>query len=274
MRKNVILLLLSTSTLLLGSCQAHSALSGDNSSEETPTSSGVVPTSSTGAESSSAPESSGSTSASSEPDYGSEIVFKGLVKVYYHNDSGSYADKRLWVWGTGVNGAEYTFDNQSSSDDYGVYKIFDMDKAPFNDFDQTAMRFILKNAGTWSGQSPDIVTGFKKYYPYKTTQDGRELVTIYCVDEGISVQTYNQREDALGDRLSKADFTNWTSISCAGTGTQGTRSASEVGLCSSYSLYAFTREYYALSAEEQVAKKGGLSPQERRAERQRLDDRP
>jgi type I pullulanase len=253
MKKTIGLLLCGSGFLILSSCQKPSPSSSKE--DLTSSTSGIVATSSTGSATSSAPESSGSTSASSEPDYGGDIIYKGLVKIYYHNDSGSYSDKRLWVWGNGVNGAEYLFDNQSSPDEYGVYKVFDMDAAPFNDFDQTAMRFILKNAGTWSGQSPDIVTGFNKYYNYKSSEDGRDLLTIYCVDEGTVVETYNQRDDALGDRLAKVDFTDWKSISCSGTGTKGSRLASEVGVCASYSLYAYTRDYYLLSSEEQASKK-------------------
>jgi type I pullulanase len=254
MKKQLALLSLFSSAFLVVACQPSQNTS--DTSEGSQASSGVVDSTSSG-DTSSAPNSSGSSDTNPEPDYGPDIAFAGLVKVYYHNDSGSYADKRLWVWGTGVNGAEYTFDNQSNPDTtFGVYKVFDMGAAPFNEFTQTAMRFIVKNAGTWSGQSPDIVTGFNKYISYKTTQDGRDLLTIYCVDAGTAVETYNKKEDALGDRLDKADFTSWTTIQCTGTGTQDSRNASEIGLCSSYRLYAYPREYYQMSDADQASKKG------------------
>jgi pullulanase len=217
-------------------------------------SSGIVSSSASSSSQGSAIQSSSSSSGSS--DYGADVVFKGLVKIYYHDDDASvYSSKRLWVWGTGVNGSEYPFDNQASPDNYGLYKIFDMSAEPFSEYDQTAMRFIVKKEGTWSGQSPDIVTGFNKYTSEKTTLDGRDLLTIYCVDEGASVETYAAESDALGDRLSKAEFTSWTTVSCAGTGTQGARSAAEVGLCDSYRLYGYSHDYYLLNSDEQAAQK-------------------
>src|SRR5574344_1345296 len=80
-----------------------------------PASSSNSETSSTG---SSAPLSSSGTSSSSSTnggtssiDYGGDITFTGLVKIYYHNDNSSaYPSKRLWVWGDSVDGAEYGFD--------------------------------------------------------------------------------------------------------------------------------------------------------------------
>lgn len=189
-------------------------------------------------------------------DYGSDITFAGLVKIYYHNDNSAlYPSKRLWVWGDTAAGAEYAFDNQENPDDYGIYKVFDLSTAAFASVQMTAMRFLIKNVGSWGGQSPDIVTGFNMYYPYKTTEGGKEMLTIYCVDESTTVSTYNQKSDALGDRIGKAEFSDWKTIACQGTGDTTNRSASEVGLCVSYSLYALPQSYWLLSSDDQISAK-------------------
>lgn len=230
--------------LLLASCGQAASSAGPVSS-----SSGTTNSSASGAISASTP-------SQSSVDYGDDITFTGLVKIYYHNDNSAlYPSKRLWVWGTSVGGAEYGFDNQSNPDEFGIYKVFDLSTSAFASADMTAMRFLIKNVGSWGGQSPDIVTGFNKYYPFKTTENGKEMLTIYCVDEATSVETYNRKEDALGDRLSKVEFTAWNTIACTGTGTPGDRKASDIGLCVSYSLYAFPHDYWLLDADEQASSK-------------------
>jgi len=243
----------STSSSAPNSASSNEGSTSENNSSATSASVSSSPTSLSSSGTSSYTSSHGSSSSvSSLPD----MTFTGLVKIYYHNDNSAlYPSKRLWVWGDKVGGSEYSFDNQSNPDDYGIYKIFDLSTAAFASADMTAMRFLIKNAGSWGGQSPDIVTGFNNYYPYKTTEDGKEMLTIYCVDESTMVSTYAQKSDALGDRLGSVQFTDWKTISCVGTGDSTNREAAEVGLCVSYTLYALPHSYWLLDSEDQYSAK-------------------
>lgn len=190
---------------------------------------------------------------SSEPEVSYEDTdYHGKVKVYYHNDAGDYANKRIWAWQTGVDGVEYQFDNQTSPDEYGVYKIFDLSQAPWAGTISTEFCFIIKNQATWTGQSTDTICAYGRFKPFE--EEG--MITIYsCEGEGGNIDTYTKREDALGDRIGTAKFTDWRTLHIAGAGTQGDRPAAEVGLVSSYEIYAFDSSYYALNAEDRAIQK-------------------
>ncbi len=209
---------------------------------------------------SSAGESSlGSSSAEGgdgEGSYGEDFVFDGILRIYYHRDDGNYATKRLWIWGSSFEGAslgEVEFANASAPDEFGVYADFDLAASPWSGIAHSYIGFIVKEAQTWSGQSIDIICPFNKFQNnIETNEDGRQLMTIYAVDNGdLSISTYASRALALGDRISSASFLDWKTIEVKGTGTQDGRSEEEIGKVESYSLYDFPESYYLLSSEEQ-----------------------
>jgi type I pullulanase len=187
----------------------------------------------------------------------SDTYYTGKVKICYHRDDGAYSNKRLWIWCTGVDGStlgEVAFDNQKTPDDYGVNKTFDLSSAPWKGAVTTSLSFIVKDASTWDGQSNDTICYFGKFINYLTKDEsGNDLMVIYAVDAGNNaIETYAKQTDAVGDRfLSCAFGSDWKTISCVGTGSQGSRSTGEVGLCSSYSLYGFPTSYYLLETKEQ-----------------------
>jgi type I pullulanase len=191
----------------------------------------------------------------------SDTYYNGKVKIYYHRDDGAYSSKRLWLWCQGVDGStlgEVAFDNQTKPDDYGIYKIIDLSAAPWKGKVGTSISFIVKDTGTWDGQSADVIAYFGKYINYLTKdENGADLMTIYSVDAGNNiVDTYAKKNDAVGDRFLSCAFQNdWVSIKCVGTGADDGRSKTEIGLCSSYTLYGFPTSYFQLEAEEQAAKK-------------------
>ena len=181
-----------------------------------------------------------------------DVDYHGIVRVYYHNDANNYASKRIWAWCKGVDGQEYPFANQTKPDDYGVYCDFDLSKGIWAGSISTTFSFIIKEAGTWSGQSTDTICPFGKYI--SDVKDG--ILTIYACDgEGGNIDTYVKKDDALGDRLATAYFKDWKTIHVEGGGVQGSRKAAEVGKIDSYDLYAYDAKYEALSAEEKVAQK-------------------
>jgi hypothetical protein len=251
MRKSIVVVGLASLAFALGSCQRNTPVS--SSSQEGTVSSNAV---SSETPVSSTPASTFSSADAGEGDY-TDQTWTGKVKIYYHRDDGAYDDKRLWVWSQGVGGdtlGETTFDNQSTvaSDSYGLYKILDMGAAPWAGHTTTSISFIIKKAGTWADQSADTVCPFGRFAKYAVDN----MITIYAnaADGGV-VETYARKEDAVGDRIGSAAFTDWKTLHVVGTGDSTGRDAATVGVCSSYNLYAFTAAYYQLSSEDKIAKK-------------------
>ena len=178
--------------------------------------------------------------------------YHGIVRVYYHNDQNNYANKRIWAWCNGVDGAEYPFANQTKADDYGVYVDFDLSKGVWANALATSFCFIIKDAGTWAGQSTDTICPYGRFV--SEVKDG--ILTIYACDgEGGNIDTFTKKEEALGDRLATAYFKDWKTIHVEGGGQEKGRSKADVGKIDSYDLYAFDAKYEAMSAEEKVANK-------------------
>ena len=183
---------------------------------------------------------------------GEDIAYNGKLKVYYHNDAGDYATKRIWAWGNGVDGAEYQFDNQNNPDDFGVYKVFDLSQGVWAKMVSTTFSFIIKQQGTWDGQSTDTICPFSKFQ--STMEDG--VMTIYsCEGEGGNIDTFVTKKEALGDRVASAYFTDWNKLHVVGGGAQDGRAADVIGKVDSYEVYAYDSEYLQMDREEQAANK-------------------
>ena len=187
-----------------------------------------------------------------EEDY-EDTDYHGKLRVYYHNDAGNYANKRIWAWTKGVDGQEYVFDNQTSPDSFGVYKDFDLSAEPWASAVSTTFSFIIKEAGSWSGQSTDTVVPYGRFVNYK---DSEGLMTIYACDgEGGDIDTFTKREDALGDRLGTAYFSDWKTIHVEGAGVMEGREAADVGRVASYEVYAYDAVYERYNLEEKTLNK-------------------
>lgn len=186
--------------------------------------------------------------------------WQGTVRIYYHNDTSDYANRRLWVWDNDVDGkiiGELEFDNQTEPDAYGVYKDIDFSEAPWSTTYHTSISFIIKMAGTWADQSQDVVCSLDDFYSNVTTDsDGRELITIYAYDiGGNQVAATHARELALGDRIGSLSFTDWRTLHVEGTGQDDGRPDEEIGIVSSYDLYGFDQSYYLMDSLDQTRHK-------------------
>lgn len=174
-----------------------------------------------------------------------------IVRLHYHQDDGAYSTKRLWVWASGVDGhdlGEITFEG---TDDFGVYTDLDLQEEPFDGRNFTSISFIVKNVGTWSGQSADIQIPFNRFTYYaSTTEEGRDKIDVYAVaGAGGSIDTYALQSAALGDRVETAYAgSDWKSIVVTGAGTEDGRAAEDIGKVATYELYAFDRDYYIAKA--------------------------
>lgn len=242
--------------LALSAC-GETGTSSQASSAGTASSSGNAASSLSSSGGSSGSSGAVSSASSNEPSEPLPSGWAGLVRIYYHNDAANYAQRTLWVWGVGVDGAEYAFDNISSPDDFGVYKIVDLSAAPWNARTVTSLSFIVKFKNTWSGQSQDIVCPLNDFSSsLETGGNGKEMITVYGVDGGNgTIATYAKRSDALGDRIQSMDFTDWRTLAVAGMGASDGRVAADIGKVSAYSLYGFPSAYYLLSEAKQASTK-------------------
>ncbi len=178
--------------------------------------------------------------------------YHGKIRIYYHNDAANYANKRIWAWMKGVDGKEYTFDNQTSPDAYGVYADFDLSQGIWKDAISTSFSFIIKEAGTWAGQSTDTICPFGRFLQ----NESEGMITVYaCEGEGGNIDTFIRREEALGDRISAAYFTSWNKLHVEGSGQADSRAKEDVGRVDSYELYAYDDEYEAADMETKMATK-------------------
>ena len=207
---------------------------------------------------------SGSESISGSEGGSSQVVadplpegWDGIVRIYYRNDTANYLTKTIWVWGVGVDGVEYEFDNAGNPDSYGLYYDIDLSESPWNRTVHSSISFIIKERGTWAGQSADIVCTLNDYSStLETTDTGDEMISIYSWDLGNStIDVSANRNDALGDRIGSAVFTDWRTLHVEGTGIVEGRDETEVGVVSSYELYAYDTTWYRLNSDEQIGKK-------------------
>ncbi|MDY6094174.1 MAG: alpha-amylase family glycosyl hydrolase, partial [Candidatus Enteromonas sp.] len=64
-----------------------------------------------------------------------------------------------------------------------------------------------------------------------------------------------QKKQALGDRLGKAAFTSWNTLTLEGTGTPGNRKPEEIGVIDSYKIYAFDAAYQSAPSDQKASMK-------------------
>ena len=221
------------------SAESHSDSASDSASSASASDSEAT--------SASASDSAISSSASDSSEEDIPGLYKGKLRLWYHRDDMNYQNLRIYLWNQAVDGEEYEFTGED--EEYGVY--FDIDlgtSEQFKDAPSTDIRLIVKKAGTWAGQSLDTFCNFEDF---ETDEQGVKNIYL-CAGEGTSIDAFSRRIDALGDHFDVAYMnSDWKTITVTGTGTKGSRSEAEVGLISSYRLYGFTKEFYALSEAQQ-----------------------
>lgn len=181
--------------------------------------------------------SEGTSSAStSTPEAG---VFKGILRLYFHNDDNTETAKNVYAWIPGLDGKEFAWDGKA--DGYGVYKDFDLGADPYLGVFSDSFFFIIKNPGTWAGQSTDTEVKMADFSSYITTDEktGKSLINVYSAQgDGGVISVFEKKADALGDRFNQFSLgADWKSMTIGGTG--------EIA---NYILYGFDRTYYSYSA--------------------------
>ncbi len=224
------LFLIPLSVALLASC------GGGGSSGSAATSQGGE-TSSGGVTSSEAPvvsDSSAAESSGESPDIGD--TFEGIVRIYFHNDTATEKSKRIYVWCDGVDGTEFDWTGYDNA--IGAYYDVDITQAPYAGHVAGRLSFIIKEPGTWAGQSADTVVKFADYTSAAVvSESGLPQINVYsCPGEGNVIETYVDKTDALGDSFKSVAATDWNTLTVTGGGTNG-------GVVNSYTLYCFDETF-------------------------------
>lgn len=233
MKKKSALLMFSLPMFLMSviSCANHDE--SENASSTTVSTSAPV--------SESKMSSSGSVSSSSSK--GEEVTaFTGVVRIYFHNDSGTEKSKAIYCWITGVNGEEYNWDGVEEG--YGVYKDIDLSDPKFAGKVTDDFFFIIKTPNTWAGQSEDIKITLSDFLANGEVTDigaGRKRINVYaCEEASNAISTHYHQKEALGYRFSSLVLEkDWKTITVTST-----------GKCLSYSLYALDSSFVKNEIED------------------------
>jgi len=140
---------------------------------------------------------SGTTSETGE---GSEVEYETLV-IHFRGDGLVLADWCVWLWEDGGDGAIFLFNEPD--DAYGAVGRYPADT--WNT--RTKLNYITRKKTTWTGQSPDNYFKFELFKDY-VTETGEMHVYLIHLEREVFVS----QAEALGDRVTKAYFTNWTTI--------------------------------------------------------------
>lgn len=150
-----------------------------------------------------------------------------FVTIHYHNDDGLNVKRRYYVWITGVNGVEVVPD-EISADGQDMVLTLDF-KADWPAFlNQPELKFIIKFANTWSGQSEDLTIDYSVHRP-----DSEGRVEVWCVPgEGAGVDIFATEAETKFDKVETAKFLTYKTIECVATAKP-----------ERYELYAFDTTY-------------------------------
>ncbi|MFA5421871.1 MAG: alpha-amylase family glycosyl hydrolase [Bacilli bacterium] len=174
---------------------------------------------------------SGTSETTSTEEVPEGITIPDDIIIRYHQDDGSYANLRFWIWAGGKPGVELAPDG---IDDFGMHITLH----PKADFPaHTTFNFIMKVQSTWAGQSTDTEIKYEDFPP--TLVNDKNVLEVWSIPgAGGMIEIYKQRSDAEGDRIKEAYLnTDWQSIHIVGVGLAQ-------AIVSNYVLFGFTAAYF------------------------------
>ena len=135
-----------------------------------------------------------------------ELKIPNKLTLHYINDDQECESRRFYTWVTGYDGVERKPDVSSPTAisitlDFSVIKEY---------ADMPSIFFIIKKAGTWSGQSEDVELKYEKYQDYIKDDLSLELWTI--PGEGSSIEFCVSEEETRIPKIATAKFTDWKTI--------------------------------------------------------------
>ena len=150
---------------------------------------------------------SSSSSASSSRDVGSAVEYDSIIFRLRGDDTFNVSDYGLWIWEDGLDGELYVF-NETDVDDYGGF--IELPSTTWTT--RTRLNYIVRQATSWVGQSPDIFFYLSDFEPFMV--DG--VINVYLI-LGESEYFFTEAE-ALGDIVTLAEFTDWRTVRFETTG--------------------------------------------------------
>ena len=136
------------------------------------------------------------------------------VTLHYHNDDGANADRRFYLWTTGVDGKEYQGTVTNAGKDMAIE--IDFTKDAYKDLkNKFSISLIIKYAGTWNGQSEDTVIKWGDFPP----DDNKEVVVWMVPGIGSALECYKTEEETKSDKVTETYFTNFKKIHVQATAT-------------------------------------------------------
>ena len=175
------------------------------------------------------------------------IKIPSKVKLHYHNDDNKCLDRRFYTWVTGVDGLERKpLASTWSSTDMEI----ELDFSVITDYaDMPSLFFIIKMAGTWSGQSEDTELQYVNWQDL-IEDDTLEVWTI--PGEGTSIEIYGTEAETKLPKITTAKFTDFKTIHCTSTIDEKT---GKKWVADKYELYAFDKSYFDMTESAQKANK-------------------
>ena len=153
----------------------------------------------------------------------------------YHNDDAKCDKREVWVWSDGVNGSAFAPVVSTDKKDMVLTIAFTGANAAFAG--KKSISFIIKDKGTWVGQSENVQILYADYEPDESGKT--EVWTI--PGEGNAIEVYRTKAETEMSRFQLATFVDWKTIEVI---------ASDVP--KTYKLYALTSSFMQYGKREQA----------------------
>lgn len=170
------------------------------------------------------------------------------LKLHFKTETKDLSTLAFWFWSDTYKPEVETL--PTGTDDYGIY--VDIDIKPFLGKNSTSMSFLVKEKGSWSYQTSDILINFKNYVAEE--KDGKIILEIYANALTKSNIELSEGYDPNAGSIIQCNFKTKKSIYVKANKAM-----------KSYKLYAFTKDYYVdnpIDDSSYIIATGSLSNEE------------
>ena len=174
----------------------------------------------------------------------SDLKIPKKLILHYINDDQECESRRFYTWVTGYDGVERKPDTSSPS---AISITLDFDVIT-EYADMPSIFFIIKKAGTWSGQSEDVELKYENYQEQIKDVGGVLTLELWTIPgEGSSIEFCISEEETRIPKIATAKFTDWKTIHCV--------SSDPTLKPKWYKVYAFDRTYLNSSETARINNK-------------------
>ena len=173
-----------------------------------------------------------------------KLKIPNKVILHYFNDDKDCLSRRFYTWVTGYDGVERKPD-EADAESMKITLDFDI----IDEYkDMPSLFFIIKKAGTWSGQSEDVELKYEAYQEQIKDVDGKLTLELWTIPgEGSSIEFCISEEETKIPKIATAKFTDWKTIHCV--------SSDPTLKPKTVNVYAFDRTYLNSSQTAQINNK-------------------